>query len=138
MQENILAADAFDALTPNVPVEIMVADPAVSGTNYTFVAHKGDLTLTGTDPYLTLNGILLVDGTVTIQSNATINGLVLATGGVKIASGSTSITNNRNMVEVLLTDSNVAKYFKGYAGTSSGSYLSTEAVEISFESWERN
>lgn len=83
-------------------------------------------------------GILLVHGDLDINlENAAITGLVLATGKVNINSHVT-LTADETVVETLLANDDVAKYFHVYGDTSGNGYLSTESVEISFENWKKN
>jgi len=85
-----------------------------------------------------MRGILLVNGDLTIAtSGVKIYGLVLVTGEVTEAAGARYEADER-AVEVLLSNDDVAKYFKVYGATSGAGYLSTEAVEISFDKWQKN
>ena len=106
-----------------------------------FYVYYGDLTIDGSaacEKYKTMKGILLVHGNLTIATAPTaIEGLVLATGNVNIVNG-TTLTPNATMVETLLANTDVAKYFHIYGNTSGNGYLSTESVEISFENWTKN
>ena len=86
-----------------------------------------------------MTGIILVNGKATFQgTNGRVNGLVIATDGVSFAS-ETTLTANQEAVETLLREPEVAKYFRvGTMGEGTHDYLSTEAVEIRFENWQKN
>ena len=115
---------------------VEIPDPIDSTKKYTFYLYNGDLTITGA-PYKDMNGILLVNGNLTVAStNTNIRGLVLATGTVNMMNNAT-FTKDSTAVETLLADSRVAKYFKGF-GSSDQQYLSSEAVDITFDNWKRN
>ena len=109
----------------------------VTNTPLAFYLYKGNLVIDGSSDYRVMNGILLVNGNVTIATpNVNIKGLVLATGTVTISEGAT-FTADPEAVETLLADERVAKYFKGFA-ESEQNYLSSEAVDIVFDNWKRN
>lgn len=114
-----------------------IAHPT-TGDECFFYLYKGDLTIGGSSPYRNVDGILLVvDGNVTYEAtNATVNGLLLTTGTVTIKNKVT-FTPDEELVEALLAEEEVAKYFKGF-GDSDQSFLSSEAVDITFENWKRN
>lgn len=119
--------------------EVTVPDPVATATEYTFYYYDGDLEVNGGDDYSSLNGILLVNGSVKVDSGAAhMKGVILATGSVEIAQGVT-LEANPTAVETLLTDSEVASYFSGTGiGGAGHQYLSSEAVDITFENWKRN
>ena len=119
--------------------EVTVPDPVATATEYTFYYYDGNLTVSGGDEYSSLNGILLVNGNVKVDSGAAhMKGVILATGSVEIAQGVT-LEANPTAVETLLTDSEVASYFSGTSiGGAGHQYLSSEAVDITFDNWKRN
>lgn len=108
----------------------------VTGLPCHFYLYKGDLLMSNEAEYRNMNGILLVKGNVKIDSNVNISGLVLATGKIEIDSNA-KFTADKEAVDALLAEDEVAKYFKGF-GESEQSYLSSEAVDIIFENWKRN
>lgn len=119
---------------------VSVTDPTTSAT-YDFYVHRGDFTI-GDDvesqKFLNFDGILLVYGNLTIsRTNTDIEGLVLATGNVSVPRGAT-LTSNATIVETLLANDEVAKFFRVYGDTTGNGYLSTESVNISFENWHKN
>lgn len=98
--------------------------------------HRGDVTLNG----VRMNGIIVVvDGKLTIDgSNGRIEGLVIATGGVEIRNN-TELIANKDVVDNLLLDPDVAKYFRvGSSADSSSDFVSSEAIAVKFENWQRN
>jgi len=108
------------------------------GKSYTFYVHNGNLTINGSSPYRVMDGILIVNGDLTIEAtNAHLKGLVLVTGKVTMTQGAT-IEANQQTVEALLTNEQVAKYFRVYGDAKGQGYLSSESVQISFENWEKN
>ena len=119
--------------------EVTVPDPVATATEYTFYYYDGDLEVNGGDDYSSLNGILLVNGNVTVKSGgATMQGVILATGSIEIAEGVT-FKANPTAVETLLTNNEVASYFSGTSiGGAGHQYLSSEAVDITFENWKKN
>lgn len=104
---------------------------------YDFWVANGDLTISS----IAITGILLVNGKVTFSgTNGSVNGLVIATDGCEFTS-TTTLTANQTAVEALLYEPEVAKYFRvsaGAAADGSYGYLSSEAVDISFENWQKN
>ena len=114
----------------------------VDGSTYNFWIYNCSDPATGVAELTSnpnLNGIMLVNGKLKINATgATVNGLVIATGGVEFVS-QTNLTSNKTAVEALLKKDEVAKYFKGL-GTGGGAtpYLSSEAVTVSFENWQKN
>lgn len=129
---------SLSGVTGSYEVErVEIAHP-ITGSPCFFYFYKGDLTIgAGSDTYKDVDGILLVDGNVTYSlTNATVDGLVLATGTVTIKN-SVTFTPDEDAVEALLADERVAKYFRG-VGDSEQNYLSSEAVDITFENWKRN
>lgn len=123
--DTILKAGALDLIenTTNAP------------TGDGFWAHEGDVTLNGVD----MEGIILVNGKVTIDgTTGKIEGLVIATGGVEIKNN-TQLIANKDVVDNLLLDPDVAKYFRvGSSADSSSDFVSSEAIEVKFENWQRN
>ena len=126
----------------------------VDGVTYDFWVYDGDVELTLDSPANA--GIILVNGTLSLKkSSMNFSGLILATGGIKpdgtekdpsqtnaveIYSSGT-LTSNKTAVEALLTVPAVQEYFRatvGGGGTPSTTYLSSEAVSISFENWQKN
>lgn len=117
--------------------EITVPDPDDNTKTYKFYHYNGDLTIT-TAPYQNMNGILLVNGNVKVLTAGTqIKGLLLATGDVEVGA-QTTLEADPRAIEVLLTNSEVAKYFNGFGGGSTQQYLSSEAVDITFDNWKKN
>lgn len=141
---------ASAVLSENAVTEIQNATSSLSGDDYSayggdktlsggvyngFVVVNGDLVLDGVE----ITGIVLVNGDVTFRgATGSVEGLVIATGQVNL-DGVTSLTANKAKVEELLEDANIAKFFRT---TSSGSgaeaFLSTEAVDVKFDNWQRN
>ena len=113
-------------------------DPENSAVTYTFYYYDGDLTISGGE-YSSLNGILLVNGNVKVDSGAAhMKGVILATGSIEVAQGAT-FEANPTAVETLLANSEVASYFSGVGLGGAGSqYLSSEAVDVTFDNWKRN
>ncbi len=110
----------------------------VNEEEYAFWVYDGDLTLSTDVP--THSGIILVNGRLTFSSTSkTFNGLVLATKGVEFNS-STTLNSDSDAVEALLTVSDVQEYFQisGSGGAPATPYLSSEAVTISFDNWQKN
>lgn len=138
VRDAILAPTAFTTGGPGG--DITVADglkEVASGTGCKFyVANNPGSTLTISSNY---DGIILVNGSVKFDasSSGVINGLVITTEGVICNSGFT-LKANKDMVESLLANEEVAKYFRGYSTGGNQSYLSTEAITVSFENWEKN
>lgn len=132
---------ATDVVAKTVLNEAVVASIPAGGWikaaygSYEFWLHNGDVTI----PDIAMTGIVLVKGKATFQgTNARVNGLVIATDGVEFASA-TTLTADKEAVEALLLEPEVAKYFRvGTAGRDSSGYLSSEAVEIRFENWQKN
>lgn len=104
---------------------------------YDFWVYNGDVTI----PNVSITGIILVNGKVTFQgTTGNVNGLVIATDGCEFTS-TTTLTANQEAVEALLREPEVAKYFRvnaGAAADGSYGYLSSEAVNVSFENWQKN
>lgn len=116
-------------------------DIDIDGTTYSFWVYKGDLEITSDAP--DHNGIILVDGKLSLK-NTTMDfkGLVLATQGVEFISD-TKLTSDAVAVEALLGLPEVQEYFRatgggGGGGTPATPWLSSEAVSISFENWQKN
>lgn len=130
-----------DTMAVGEEKNVMMTDPVTATNTYNFYVHYGDLTIDGStdsEKYKNMKGILLVHGNLNIsRSNTNIEGLVLATGNITVTQGAT-ITANATAVETLLTNDDVAKYFRVYGDTSGNGYLSTESVEISFDNWKKN
>lgn len=129
-----------DVVAKTVLNEPMVAAIPAGGEikhfgSYEFRAYNGDTTFTD----ISMTGIILVNGKATFQgTNGRVNGLVIATDGVSFAS-ETTLTADQEAVEALLGEPEVAKYFRvGTMGEGTHDYLSTEAVEIRFENWQKN
>jgi len=132
VRDGILSSSAFSALPVNEEKEITV------GTDYKFYAYNGDLTIDAGSKYNNMKGILLVNGDLNINTTSlTVDGLVLVTGEVTQAAGAI-FTPNEDAVKALLADDEVAKFFQIYGADSGNGYLSTEAIEISFENWNKN
>lgn len=136
--DGILTPGILETLsTSGLVKEITVNDPDYSGTSYKFYLYNGDLNISDTT-YSNVNGILLVNGDVTISmANVNVSGLLLATGDVTVGN-QTALTANPRAIEILLTNNEVAKYFNGFGGDTTRQYLSSEAVDIKFENWKRN
>lgn len=110
----------------------------VNEEEYDFWVYDGNLTLTGDTP--TNSGIILVNGRLTFSSTSkNFSGLVLATKGVEFNS-STTLNCDPDAVEALLTVADVQEYFQvsGSGGTPATPYISSEAVTISFDNWQKN
>ena len=110
----------------------------VDGVTYDFWVYDGDAVIE-TDQPSTHNGIILVNGKLSIKnSDLDFKGLVLATKGVEFVSGA-KLESNSTAVEALLTLSEVQKYFYANGGGSATApYISSEAVTISFDNWQKN
>ena len=130
-----------DTMAVGEEKNVTMTDPVTATDIYNFYVHYGDLTIDGSaasEKYKNMKGILLVHGNLTIsRANTNIEGLVLATGNITVTEKVT-ITANATAVETLLTNDDVAKYFRVYGDTSGNGYLSTESVEISFDNWKKN
>lgn len=131
---------ATDVVAKTVLDEAMVASIPAGWTKttygtYEFWTYNGNVTI----PEIDMTGIVLVKGKATFQgTNGRVNGLVIATDGVEFASA-TTLTANKEAVEALLLEPEVAKYFRvGAAGGDPYGYLSSEAVEVRFENWQKN
>ncbi|MGN1083458.1 MAG: hypothetical protein ACI4QX_00520, partial [Lachnospiraceae bacterium] len=129
----ILKMDVMNTVPKNVWQK---SSFTVDGKSYDFWVYNGNVEITENP---NINGIMLVNGTVTFKASpAKIEGLVIATGGVSFNS-QTEITADRAAVEALLKQGEVAKFFRGYgAGGGATPYLSSNAVQISFENWTKN
>ncbi len=144
VRDGILTADAFDSITENTANVIEVQDPLDATKRYKLVMYNGDLTIDATSPYISLNGILVVNGNLTVSTTGVnITGLVLVTGSstqgnASIAYGGATFTADETAVETLLANPDVAKYFRGHTGAATPSYSSTEAVDIKFDNWRKN
>lgn len=140
VRDGILSSDAFNPSLPDMcgNKEYSVVN---SGETYMFYVHDGDLTIDNSaecNKYCTMKGILLVNGNLTLNvTSVNVDGLVLVTGEVTQAAGAI-FTANQEVVEKLLTNENVAKYFRVYGDSSGHGFLSTEAVKISFDKWKKN
>ncbi len=137
--DGILNMDAINDLS-GTEKAVSMTDPEASAKTYKFFAHDGNLTIDGSteaQKYNYMNGILIVDGDLTISAPINITGLVLVTGEVKQTKG-VKLVSDARAVEVLLTNDEVANFFQVYGNTSGSGFLSSEAVKISFENWERN
>lgn len=135
VKDGILLTSAFDSLPSNTGTEVKM-----DNTDYLLYVHNGDFTIDGnTDmKYRQMTGILIVNGDLNIKASSTIiTGLVLVTGKVNMEE-STVIQSDAKVVETLLTNSQVSKYFRSYGEKKGYGYLSSEAVDISFENWEKN
>lgn len=110
----------------------------VNGATYDFWVYDGDAVIESDEPS-THQGIILINGKLTIKNGALdFNGLVLATKGVEFVSGA-QLYSNSTAVEALLTLPEVQKYFYANGGGSTTTpYLSSEAVTISFDNWQKN
>lgn len=126
----------------------------VGGVTYDFWVYDGDAELTLESP--NKDGIILVNGKLSLKkSSMNFSGLILATGGIK-ADGTEKdpsqtnaveiyssgiLTSNKTAVEALLTVPEVQEYFRatsGSGGAPGTPWLSSEAVSISFENWQKN
>lgn len=138
--ERILKMDKFDASNPTCPTPntwIKNTYTTSSGT-YDFWVYNGNVTIDNTVP--ANSGIILVNGKLTFSGTSkTFNGLVLATGGIEFNS-ETTIKSDKAAVEALLAVSEVQEYFRATGGSSTPAspYLSSEAVSISFDNWQKN
>lgn len=105
--------------------------------SYDFWTYNGSAEIT--DIPSGTKGIILVNGDVAFKAtNANFSGLVIATGGVSFGSA-TTLTADQEAVETLLREPEVAKYFRtGTIAEGTHGYLSSEAVEIRFENWQKN
>ncbi|MBQ9766479.1 MAG: hypothetical protein IJW37_00030 [Lachnospiraceae bacterium] len=143
---NVLA-DAV--LSDDVVTQINNA-PTVSASN--FHSYTGDTTLDGTpiNGFVVVNGnldlsssnitgIVLVNGNVTVTGTGSkVNGLIVATGEVKFEQMA-EFTKNKAVVDALLEDENVKKFFRVSANAEDANgFISTEAVSVKFENWTRN
>ena len=147
ISEKILKMEKFDTdpdnsegTPPNTWIQesYTISMDGIHSATYDFWVYNGDVTLSTTVP--AHSGIILVNGKLTFSGTAkTINGLVLATGGIEFNS-ETTINNDKDAVEALLTESDVQKYFRatGGVGAPASPYLSSEAVSISFDNWQKN
>ncbi len=141
-RDGILLTSAINMLATGTGTGLTMPKPSGADNDefseYTFYVHNGDLTIDGSSPYRTMNGILIVNGDLTIASaNTKLKGLVLVTGEVTMTQR-TDIEADQQAVETLLGDEQVAKYFRMYGEAGGHGYLSSESVEISFENWEKN
>lgn len=136
VKDGIVNVPAVAAL--GAEVEITMPDPVETDKECVCYVYNGDLTITDHSKYTNMKGILLVNGNLKVAtSGVNIKGLVLVTGEVTEAGGAKYVADER-VVELLLANDDVAKYFKVYGATSGAGYLSTEAVEISFDKWQKN
>lgn len=137
--DRILAEGAFSGMAADASLDsIYVNDPDDPTKKYRFIAVNGDLTIGSGSGYQNVNGIILVNGDVNYAtSGASLNGLILATGNVYVSSN-TTLTADARAVEQLLTNETVASFFRGYAADGDDGYLSSQAVDISFENWKKN
>lgn len=136
VSNHILKMNQFASVPENTWIKQQYV---VNGATYDFWVHNGDAEITtGLDSTLK-GGIILVNGRLTLkQTTAEFHGLVLATGGIDFNSD-TEIYSDRAAVDALLTVPEVQKYFRAAGGASpADSYLSSEAVTISFENWQKN
>lgn len=138
-KEGILLIDTVNILASDTGTGLTMPKPSGADNDnfseYTFYVHNGDLTI---DAYRAMNGILIVNGDLTISAtNSHFKGLVLVTGKVKMTQGVT-IEADQQAVETLLSNEQVAKYFRVYGDKKGQGYLSSESVQISFENWEKN
>lgn len=139
LKNGIIRDDLISPLAGGERENFPVYDSGLSAEEYRFVLYKGDLDISSTtSPYRNLKGILLVDGDLTLAATGVqIEGLVLVTGEVKVSAGAT-LTANAHIVDTMLADERVAKYFRSFAEETSESFLSSESVSISFENWKKN
>jgi len=136
LKDKILDTSVWPGTADNAVTTVEVTTP----NTYKFVFVNGNLTINGgtASNYNGMNGILLVRGNLTIDiTNFAMSGLVLVCGDVKASTGAT-ITANESAVEALMANDDVAKYFKGFTHSTTGSFLSSEAVDITFENWKKN
>lgn len=132
----ILKGNAFSSVEETTS-PIKVAGDSDKGLYVINKGGTGTYTISGSTA---MKGILLVNGNLKITgSNTSFEGLVIATGNVEFESSAT-FTANKDMVEELLQIQEVADYFRGYtvAGGNHTEFLSSEAVNISFENWKKN
>ncbi len=131
----IVRMDKFDTMLDNTSnkYEFTVGD-----ATYDFWVYDGDAVIE-TDQPSHHNGIILVNGKLSIKnSDLDFKGLVLATKGVEFVSGA-KLESNSTAVEALLTVPEVQKYFYANGGGSTTApYISSEAVTISFDNWQKN
>lgn len=139
VRDGILLTSAINTLPYNTGTGMTMDNPnGEEFSEYTFYVHNGDLTINGSSPYRTMNGILIVNGDLTIAAASTkLKGLVLVTGEVTMTQRA-DIEADQKAVETLLGDAQVAKYFRVYGEAGGHGYLSSESVKISFENWEKN
>ncbi len=133
VRDGILSTNAFNSLAAGEEKEITVGA-------YKCYVYNGNLNINTANKskYDGMQGILLVNGDLTVSATPlNINGLVLVTGSVTQGAGAT-LTADKTVVETLLANDEVAKYFRVYGADSSNGYLSTDAVKISFENWHKN
>ena len=109
-------------------------DLTLNGTKNGLVVVNGNLTLEGS-----VTGIVLVNGEVTLSSTAgKVDGLLIATGNVNV-NNSYTLNANPDVVEMLLADDNIARFFRtSDVDGKAASFVSTEAVKVTFENWQRN
>lgn len=140
------ASPDFDVVDKTVLNRTMVDSIPAGWTkttfgDYAFWTYNGSGTAEITDIPSGTKGIILVNGNVAFKgTNANFSGLVIATGGVSFGSA-TTLTADQEAVEALLREPEVAKYFRVGTiaeGTHDYGYLSSEAVEIRFENWQKN
>lgn len=138
-KDGILLMETINMLAPGTGAGMTMDNPnGGEFTEYTFYVHNGDLTIDGNSPYRTMNGILIVNGDLTMAcANAKLKGLVLVTGEVTMTQR-TNFEADQQAVETLLGDAQVAKYFRINGQAGGNGYLSSESVKISFENWEKN
>ena len=137
VRDAVLVEGAFSAGKPGGDIGTTLTKVATCEGGAFYVVN-GDLTINDGDEKKEFDGILLVNGKLTIDNGDTkVNGLVIATGGVEYKTGA-KFTANQTLVEKLLEKDEVAKYFRGYSAGGNSSYLSTEAVTITFENWKKN
>lgn len=136
VRDAVLVDGAFTAGKPggNIGSTLTRVETCEGGA---FYVVNGDLTINDGDTK-EFNGILLVNGKLIINNgNTKVDGLVIATDGVEYKTGA-KFTANQTLVEKLLEKDKVAEYFRGYSAGGNSSYLSTEAVTITFENWKKN
>ncbi len=140
----ILVENAFQTGGPGAEIGSTLTEVASIGTGddakkfYVVNPGDGNAYTIGDGTTKQFEGILLVHGNLKVSStNTHIKGLVIATGDVEFTQGAT-FEANKEVVEALLELDEVAEYFRGYSAGGSSSYLSTEAVTISFENWQKN
>ncbi len=138
--ERILKMEKFDPLSPDgTPTNTWIKNTyTINSASYDFWVYNGNVTIDNTLP--ANSGIILVNGKLTFSSTSkTFHGLVVATGGIDFVSD-TEIIADKTAVEALLTETDVQKYFRATGGSSTPAspYLSSEAVSISFDNWQKN